>query len=224
VINQRDKEGATCLYRAAAKGYEDIVNLLLDYNANPNIELNESSYTPLFSACYRGHYSTVKLLLEHEKSRKIININHSDIRGRTSIMVAISENHASIVNLLLTQQISPPNLNVLDKQNYGWNCLHWAIYRNNEEIAKKLINSNLPINYWHLSSFGDSILDIGNRKLQASKVRGSGTSLKGLSETLRNLLMNKFNEILSQAFYECDEIIKLNIPTSVIKLLITFAY
>ena len=54
------------LYNAAAAGRMDIVQLLLDHGADPN--LREDQYAPkgraLYSAVYHGHYEIAKLLLE----------------------------------------------------------------------------------------------------------------------------------------------------------------
>jgi RNA polymerase sigma factor (sigma-70 family) len=55
------------LKNAAAGGHIEIVRLLLDYGADPN--LPEEGIAPrghaLYSAVYRGHYEIAKLLLEH---------------------------------------------------------------------------------------------------------------------------------------------------------------
>jgi ankyrin repeat protein len=55
------------LSNAAAVGRIDIVQLLLDHGADPN--LPEEQYAPkgkaLYSAVYHGHYDIAKLLLEH---------------------------------------------------------------------------------------------------------------------------------------------------------------
>ena len=54
------------LSNAAAAGRMDIVQLLLDHGADPN--LPEEQYAPkgkaLYSAVYHGHYEIAKLLLE----------------------------------------------------------------------------------------------------------------------------------------------------------------
>ena len=48
-------------YRASYNGYKDIVQLLIDYRADgrPN---SGSGLTPLYTACYQGHYDVVVLL------------------------------------------------------------------------------------------------------------------------------------------------------------------
>jgi ankyrin repeat protein len=55
------------LSNAAAAGRLDIVQLLLDHGADPN--LPEEQYAPkgkaLYSAVYHGHFEIAKLLLEH---------------------------------------------------------------------------------------------------------------------------------------------------------------
>lgn len=53
---------STILHCACEKGCEDIVELLLKYNADVNRK-NSQGRTPLMEACKNGHKEIVKILL-----------------------------------------------------------------------------------------------------------------------------------------------------------------
>ncbi|KAL2012474.1 hypothetical protein VTN00DRAFT_5192 [Thermoascus crustaceus] len=62
-INCRTRRGLTPLSRAAEKGHEVVVELLIDKGADLEAK-DKSGRTPLHSAAVRGHESVVKLLVE----------------------------------------------------------------------------------------------------------------------------------------------------------------
>ena len=57
-------DGAPALWVAAAAGHLEIVAFLLGRGANVNATTKSNS-TPLRAACYDGHLSIVKYLVEH---------------------------------------------------------------------------------------------------------------------------------------------------------------
>lgn len=61
-INSRKQYGKTFLYRAAESGHENIVILLLDQHADPNVACTDGE-TPLHIAAKLGHNQIVALLL-----------------------------------------------------------------------------------------------------------------------------------------------------------------
>ena len=58
-INHRDDEGQTALYTACEEGKTEIVKMLLDSNADPNICTKEQQCTPLTIAAKNGHVKVV---------------------------------------------------------------------------------------------------------------------------------------------------------------------
>ena len=63
MCGDRDDDGATPLLLGVGKGGTDIVNLLLNFNANPHQKNKENLY-PVHSAARTGDLDTLKLLCE----------------------------------------------------------------------------------------------------------------------------------------------------------------
>lgn len=94
-INYRDR-GNTVLHDAAARGYENIVKLLLQ---QPDININATNVdgaTPLMVAAENGHESIVRLLLTMQN----INIAANDIYGDNALIVAKVKDYDSIAALI----------------------------------------------------------------------------------------------------------------------------
>lgn len=142
-------------------GHKDIVNILLERNANPNLILidaciNEEKnlvellieksanihvqdvygMTPLMYSCKFGNKDIVQLLLG-----KQVNIHAKDIHGVNTLMYAIKGNNKEIIELLLVQGAS---LNETD--NKGTTILMFAAETGNKEIVKLLIEKGLDVN------------------------------------------------------------------------------
>ncbi|KAB2570628.1 Ankyrin-1 [Lasiodiplodia theobromae] len=84
-----DINGQTPLHRAAAKGLESCVRLLLEYSGNPKLlcnQRNRRGHTPLHSAAHRGHASVVKMLADIAVAPAIDML---DNEGKTPLAHAI---------------------------------------------------------------------------------------------------------------------------------------
>jgi ankyrin repeat protein len=79
-VNLKDQAGATPLHYAAAAGRLQIVQLLLERGANPNVRTITTEQTPLHMAAMAGHAKVVQLLLNH-KARATL----SDAQGKTPL-------------------------------------------------------------------------------------------------------------------------------------------
>ncbi|KAJ1325965.1 ankyrin repeat domain-containing protein 50 [Microdochium nivale] len=89
------KDGVTLLMKAASRGHESIVRLLLDQGAD--FEAKDSDgVTALMRAARNGHESVIRLLLD-----KGVDCEAKDSDGVTLLMKATSRGHESIVRLLL---------------------------------------------------------------------------------------------------------------------------
>ena len=63
------------------------------------------------------------------------DVNSKDSDGWTALMLAVGNNHNSIVKLLLDQ----PAVDVNMKDDFGWTALHCAAYKSNAEGARMLL-------------------------------------------------------------------------------------
>jgi ankyrin repeat protein len=84
--NIQDKDGETPLHLAAWDGHLDVVELLLEHGANPNIQENKYGKTPL-------HYAV---------SRRLENKF-----GRTLLHFTVSRRHVDVARVLLDHGADP---------------------------------------------------------------------------------------------------------------------
>src|SRR5262245_26965871 len=63
-VNARTRYGATALWFAAYKGRDEVIRLLLDHKADPDIADTVWATTPLTLAAYEEHVESVKRLLK----------------------------------------------------------------------------------------------------------------------------------------------------------------
>ena len=75
--NTQDHNGWTPLHEVAQRNHLELVQLLLEAGANPNIPGGDDHYTPLHDAVEAGHVDVVKLLIERGADK-----NLRDIRGK----------------------------------------------------------------------------------------------------------------------------------------------
>ncbi|KAK2748621.1 hypothetical protein FQN55_004174 [Onygenales sp. PD_40] len=87
--------GLNALAVAAHCGKDDVVNLLIHYNANVNVQDVRLS-TPLHLAASRGHARVLQLLLEDD-----VDIDAKDSYGRTAFWIAANGGHVDASNVLL---------------------------------------------------------------------------------------------------------------------------
>lgn len=92
-INYRSGDG-TALSGLAVKYNKDLVEYLLNKNADPNIA-DANGATPLFWAVKFGNKELAELLLKHKADKTI-----KDSQGMTPFEYALQTNNKEIINLL----------------------------------------------------------------------------------------------------------------------------
>lgn len=89
------REGATTtLWDAALTNKLEIANLLLEYNANPNVQ-SPGGWSPLICAANKGYLDMVQLLVQHGA-----NVELGDERGATALVHARNNGHSDVVHFL----------------------------------------------------------------------------------------------------------------------------
>lgn len=119
------------LRKAAAHGYEAIVQLAL---AIKKVDVNakdEFTMTPLSFAAREGHEAIVELLLAAEG----IDINVKDVMGRTPLMYAARQGHEAIVQLLLAAE----GIDVDAKDKAAMSPLSFARQYGHESTVQSLL-------------------------------------------------------------------------------------
>lgn len=161
-INNKTYEGTSALHKASWKGHVDIVKLLLNNGADPNI-LSRDNSTPLSEASYGGHTEIVKLLLEKEAD---VNIASND--GSTPLMGASHNGFIEIVKLLLDKDA---NVNATD--DYGYTALYNASSNRHKTIVELLLGKDAVVTdkiQEEMSSFNPEIRTLLEEAQSKSKV------------------------------------------------------
>ena len=127
--NTRDINGDTILLFASSRDRIEIVKLLLQSGAEPNLVNTYSGSTPLHLASSYGYTDIVRLLLEAGANPNITNGN-----GNTPLHLASSSGYTDIVRLLLETGANP---NIRDRN--GNTPLISASSRDRIEIVKMLL-------------------------------------------------------------------------------------
>jgi uncharacterized protein len=100
-INRKCGDGRTAMIEAARHGQSEVAQMLLDFNANPNVQ-DDSGRTALLEAAGRGHANMVIALLRHGADP-----NLQDCDGRTALICAAAREGAAVVSLLLDHGANP---------------------------------------------------------------------------------------------------------------------
>merc|ERR1712080_102728 len=84
LINRHDNKGRTAMHFAASRGSDEIVHLLLEHGANPNLQ-DYNGNTPLHLAACTHHIRVITLLL-----RFGADVAATDAFGKTPLHLALS--------------------------------------------------------------------------------------------------------------------------------------
>jgi uncharacterized protein len=117
----------TPLMIASGKGSEEIVNLLLESNADPNVK-GDNGKTAFTISMRRNHLKIAEIL-----AAKGTDVNAKDDKGVTSLMWAAYEGREDAVKFLIEKQADVNLANNVDKT-----ALKYAEERNFKSIIKLL--------------------------------------------------------------------------------------
>jgi len=133
-VNSGDCMGMTALTRAAGRGHEEVVKMLLEReDVNPDQSDTFYGRTPLSWAAENGHERIAKMLLERED----VNPYQADLKyGRTPLLWAAKKGHEGIVKMLLEREDVNPNQ---PNTKYGQTPRLWAAENGHDGIVKILL-------------------------------------------------------------------------------------
>ncbi|KAJ8973366.1 hypothetical protein NQ317_018843 [Molorchus minor] len=133
-INTCDDDGYTPLHVAAKFGRTDILRLLLDCGALPNVQTYKSLYVPLHLACTYQRIPIVKELVNCGDCK----IDAQDSKGNTPLFYACAKNDVKIVEILLSNGAD------CNKRNYsGRSALQESEENMQYRVFKLLKNSTI---------------------------------------------------------------------------------
>ncbi|XP_057321151.1 putative ankyrin repeat protein RF_0381, partial [Microplitis mediator] len=153
-VNDLGRNGRSPLHVAAAYGYPEIIELLINNGARLDSVLNgptKNGYTPLHIACFSNKIKCVKVLLKYGASvtPKCSDVHHP-------IHIAVFKNHVEVAALLLDHG-ADVNLRYNNKffhnkwdQSIFWKdmdltLLHYSIARQYKEMTALLLERGADI-------------------------------------------------------------------------------
>jgi ankyrin repeat protein len=128
-VNERDTDGRTALIIASGLGDTDMVQLLLENGADPNMIDNNGGTSPLHECVQNGNIDVARLLLDHGAR---IDMQSASI-GHTALMDAVWNKRLNMVRYLLSRGA---NLNI--KSPRGYTAMDIAKKDNIKEIIAAL--------------------------------------------------------------------------------------
>ena len=139
-----ESTGNTPLIIACDKGRTDIVRLLLQKGADPNIQ-NKTGDTALIVTCIKGHTEIVKLLMDDNRTNPNIQNKTGDtalicsIRGRTN---RFPNTKLKIVKILLDGLPDKIHLNTFLKPEVGFDNQEIEALKNAKKKRKEAVRGN----------------------------------------------------------------------------------
>ena len=83
------------LHRAASAGHIEVLELLIEHNANIDQQSKRFKLTALSAAARSGQVKVIQSLLRHKASALV-----QDSRGQTPLLIACSNGHEAVVRTL----------------------------------------------------------------------------------------------------------------------------
>lgn len=164
-VNMRDDNGRTALSIAVKVRRSELIEILLEYNANPNLVDLDTGMSPLMFAVSTSNIGAVEMLLSAGA-----DVGHVDYQSVTPLMLACSlgDWDCSLVLLRAGANVDTVDLN-------GWTPLHHAAFGGNpdccdlliDEGADRKIKNNQHRKALHIArskGFGDVVAVLEDKK------------------------------------------------------------
>ena len=140
-VNKRDELGATALNQAVFNGFRDIVQVLLESDADPNLD-GTSNCTNMWFAGYRGDVDIMKLLIKHGFNFKNL-ANQCDDDGFNTFDMMCQFGYLRCIEYFVSiGKKTNTKLNIYNNKNnaHGMNPLQVALNFQLNNVARYLIN------------------------------------------------------------------------------------
>lgn len=164
-----DSDGSTPLHFASFKGYQDIVQYLVDSGA-PILKKDKSGGTPIHYASYSGSKEILKILLKDQNPKVL---DERDFDGATPLQHASMNGHKVVVDFLIKNGV---DLYARDVE--GASALQKAVFYDQLECVKLLLKASGR----HLTDFVNEPDHNGMTCLHAASCNGSLKCFKHLVE------------------------------------------
>lgn len=138
-INQVNHKNKTALYRAVQNDDLEMVQLLISYNADPNIAENERGYTPLHIAIKNKNLAIISALLKCENPA--INLNIKAIKNNMTPLCLAALIDSKITEMLLNK-IYPSSVDpFIESEGFTPLCAA-AFFENYDSVITIMNNIN----------------------------------------------------------------------------------
>lgn len=129
------EKNLTALYFSAQEGFTDLVKILLEAGADPNLA-DEEGQTPVCIAAYMGRFEATEELV-----RAGAKLDDPAFETNTPLMHAYSHKHLDVFKLLL-ESGADPNWRLNNERT----ALHFAVHNRNEDYLLPLLESGADPN------------------------------------------------------------------------------
>jgi ankyrin repeat protein len=153
LVKEQDKQGRQVIHIAAHRGDLDIMTLLLENGASPDVLSQQGS--PLCIAAQKGHEDIISYLLENVGD---IDVQLKNYQGETALHLAVRGGHLKSCRLLLQH----PGFPVTSTNNRNQTVLHYVAqfttWRDWEIIVDDVVKKG--VQYLHQDSDGHTALHL----------------------------------------------------------------
>lgn len=141
VINHMYKEGYTALDWAIDVYEDNLVKILLDCKADPDINNNDGGWSILRRASYRGNVNVVEMLLR-DGAEHVAAIDYASKDNWTAVHQACDEGEVEVVEILLKKKADT----TIRIKGTGEIPLHLAARNGHEKVVRLLLDPDLNPN------------------------------------------------------------------------------
>lgn len=150
-VNKVSRFSGSPLAVAVGKQQLEMVELLLENGAEPDLAGKETGWTPLHVAAFEGFFESAKLLVTRGA-----NVNTRDSGGQTPFMDAAHSSNVETAFFLIER-----GADLKAAESDGTTCLMWAVMSENAKLVSEVLKHGVNVNA--LDNEGQSALNFAIR-------------------------------------------------------------